>query len=109
MTQTFFSPLPSQWKIISIGEITQINYGTALRSEDRTGEGSIPVYGSGGIIGAHNESLHTGPTIIIGRKGTVGAIYYVSGPFWCIDTAFYLSEFSPQVDIIMVPRFRTVA
>ena len=31
-----------------------------------------------------------GPGILVGRKGTVGAIHYASGPFWPIDTVYYV-------------------
>lgn len=99
MTQMIMPKLPQEWEIFSIGEIAQIVYGKALRAEDRMSEGSIPVFASNGIVGKHNEALHPGPSIIIGRKGTVGAIQYILGPFWCIDTAFYLSEVSLLVDI----------
>lgn len=91
--------ISAQWNMVSVGDVAQINYGKALRSEERAGEGEVPVYGSGGIVGEHNVALHSGPSIIVGRKGTVGAIYYVPGPFWCIDTAFYLSDFSSFIDV----------
>jgi len=68
-------------------------------SSYRAGEGGIPVFGSSGIIGEHNKALYSEPSIIIGRKGTVGSIHYVSSPFWCIDTAFYLDSISSDVDI----------
>ena len=91
--------LPSSWKNIRIKEVTQIVYGKALQSEFREKEGNVLVYGSSGIVGRHNSLLHEGPSIIIGRKGNVGAIYYVKEPFWCIDTAFYLNNISEAVDI----------
>lgn len=95
----FDKPISAQWRIVSVGDVAQINYGKALRSEERKGEGDVPVYGSGGIVGEHNVALHSGPSIIVGRKGTVGAVYYISRPFWCIDTAFYLSDFSSFIDV----------
>ncbi|MCX5901897.1 MAG: restriction endonuclease subunit S, partial [Proteobacteria bacterium] len=30
------------------------------------------------------------PGIIIGRKGTIGTVYYSDQPFFCIDTAYYI-------------------
>ena len=31
-----------------------------------------------------------GPTVIVGRKGTVGSLYWVDGPVFPIDTVFYV-------------------
>ena len=50
----------------------EIRYGN-LR-EDKRQPGLIPVYGSDGFVGNHNPSLTDGPTIILGRKGSIGAI-----------------------------------
>jgi type I restriction enzyme, S subunit len=99
MSRYILPELPEEWTSAPIVRIATIVYGEALRAEERTEKGGIPVYGSGGILGEHNQSLHIGPSIIIGRKGTVGAIHYVPGPFWCIDTAFYLDNIHPSVDI----------
>lgn len=92
---------PSLWARVKIGEgeIADIVYGKALRKQERAGTGGIPVYGSSGVVGEHDEFLHPGPSIVIGRKGTVGSIYFVREPFWCIDTAFYLDNIHPAVDI----------
>jgi type I restriction enzyme, S subunit len=98
MSRYILPTLPEEWTSIAVGKLARIVYGEPLRAEERTGKGGIPVYGSGGIVGEHDLALHTGPSIIIGRKGSVGAIYYVATPFWCIDTAFYLDDISPLVD-----------
>lgn len=99
MSQFVLPELPPEWTTVSVGEIAQIVYGKALRAESRAGEGGIPVFASGGVVGEHNEALHPGPSVIVGRKGTVGAVYYVPGPFWCIDTAFYLDSINMAVNI----------
>jgi len=99
MSLTTTLELPSKWTILEVGKVARIVYGKALPSEQRAGEGGIPVFGSSGIIGEHNKALYSEPSIIIGRKGTVGSIHYVSSPFWCIDTAFYLDSISSDVDI----------
>ncbi|MDD1418130.1 restriction endonuclease subunit S [Dolichospermum sp. ST_sed1] len=99
MSLTTILELPSKWTIVEVGKVARIVYGKGLPSEQRAGEGGIPVFGSSGVIGEHNKALYSEPSIIIGRKGTVGSIYYVSSPFWCIDTAFYLDSISSSVDI----------
>jgi type I restriction enzyme, S subunit len=47
----------------------------------------------------HSDALVQGPTVIIGRKGSVGSTYLATGPSWPIDTAYYAqipSQLSPQ-------------
>ena len=50
----------------------------------------MPVYGSGGITGFHNTPLVTHGSIIVGRKGTVGSLYWEDDPFFPIDTTYYV-------------------
>jgi type I restriction enzyme S subunit len=54
----------------------------------------VAVYGSNGIVGQHHIALTKGPTIIIGRKGTVGAVHYSNDACWPIDTTYYIDEFN---------------
>lgn len=51
--------------------------------------GSIPVYGSGGIMGYVDEYSYNKPTVLIPRKGSITNIFYVDEPFWNVDTIFY--------------------
>ena len=44
-------------------------YGKSLPQKDRDSYGSIPVYGSNGIVGFQDVSWTQGPTVIVGRKG----------------------------------------
>lgn len=88
-----------KWQLAKVGDIAEIRYGKSLTAEQRVDSGTVPVYGSSGIVGQHNEMLHEGPSIIIGRKGTVGAIYYEASALWCIDTAFYLDNIFSEVDV----------
>ena len=81
--------LPSDWDCVPLGARIDLAYGTGLREEDRE-SGHVDVYGSNGIIGSHNVPLLDGPGILVGRKGTVGAVHYASGPFWPIDTVYYV-------------------
>ena len=72
-------------------DVCEVRYGKALQKEIRI-EGDIPVYSSGGITGSHNFALVNEPGIIIGRKGTIGTVYFSDKPFYPIDTAFYMKS-----------------
>ena len=61
----------------------------ALKAASRH-DGTVPVYGSNGQIGWHDNKLVTGPGIVVGRKGNPGVVTWVSTDFFPIDTTFYV-------------------
>lgn len=51
--------------------------------------GSVPVYGSGGVMLSVSDFIYSGPSVLIPRKGSLGNLFYVDQPFWVVDTIFY--------------------
>jgi type I restriction enzyme, S subunit len=82
--------VPEGWEKRPLGEVGFLNYGKSLPKRKRE-EGTIPVYGSSGIIGTHNKALIPGPSIIVGRKGNVGSAFWCDQPSFPIDTVFYIA------------------
>ena len=80
----------SEWQQLKLGDLVTLNYGKALKAEHRK-PGKVPVYSSAGLTGTHDTFLVNSEGIIVGRKGTVGKVYYSSEPFCCIDTAYYIT------------------
>ena len=72
-------------------DIITLNYGKSLPSSERAIDGDIPVVGSNGVIGNHDNSLKSGPGIIIGRKGSAGEVSWIDQDYWPIDTTYYVS------------------
>ncbi len=81
--------LPPDWDCATLGSRIELAYGRGLREEDRK-PGDVDVYGSNGRVGSHDVALVNGPGILIGRKGTIGAVHYARRPFWPIDTVYYV-------------------
>jgi type I restriction enzyme S subunit len=73
-----------------LGKILPLKYGKSLPAQLRDPNGTHPVYGSSGMVGTHSAALTNGPTLIVGRKGNVGAIHYSAVPCWPIDTAYFV-------------------
>jgi type I restriction enzyme S subunit len=73
-----------------VGDLIELKYGKALPAAARLA-GKYPVFGSGGLAGFHDARLVDGPGVIVGRKGTVGAVYWSERGFFPIDTTFYVS------------------
>ena len=78
------------WQHASLGKLLPLKYGKSLPALLRDPNGTHPVYGSSGMVGTHSAALTTGPTLIVGRKGNVGAIHYSAVPCWPIDTAYFV-------------------
>jgi type I restriction enzyme S subunit len=75
---------------ISMQQIVKIHYGKSLKEEERDHTGKYSVFGSSGEVGKHNSALITYPTLIIGRKGSVGNVTLAPSGGWPIDTTFYV-------------------
>jgi type I restriction enzyme S subunit len=75
---------PVRW--MTLGEVLRIRNG---RDYKHLGEGSVPVYGSGGVMTAVTTPIYEAPSVLIPRKGSLGKLYYLESPFWTVDTIFY--------------------
>lgn len=82
----------------SLQGMVDINYGKGLPEKERDTNGKEPVYGSNGIVGYHSRTITQSPVIIIGRKGSVGAVNFSQSKCWPIDTSFYIDVFPENLD-----------
>ena len=80
----------TKWLTAPLGDVIELVYGKSLPKGMRAVEGKIPVYGSNGITGWHDEPLVNESTIIVGRKGSAGAIQFVQEPCYPIDTTYFV-------------------
>ncbi len=87
---------PAGWGEVKIEDCLELAYGKSLPATHRR-EGLTPVYGSGGLTGFHDQHLVEGPSIIVGRKGTVGSLYWEHRPCYPIDTVFYVRPKCPLI------------
>ena len=81
--------IPKGWQLRSLGDVAPLKYGKALKAEERK-DGNVPVYGSSGIVGHHNQAIVSAGAIVVGRKGNVGSLYHSASPCFPIDTVFYI-------------------
>jgi type I restriction enzyme S subunit len=87
-----------QWPDVTLGEVCEFKYGKSLPEAQRTG-GHVPVFGSNGPVGFHNKSITAGPTIVVGRKGSLGEVNFSPGPCWPIDTTYYIDSTATKADL----------
>lgn len=88
--------IPKGWQEEELAFVLDLEYGKALKEEDRT-NGDVVVVGSSGIVGTHNKRLIDGPGIVVGRKGVAGSIIWVDQDFYPIDTTFYVKTDLPLI------------
>jgi type I restriction enzyme S subunit len=82
--------LPQQWEWVRFGAIYSLEYGDNLPAGKRSNSGEYPVYGSNGIVGSHNISFVKSPCIVVGRKGSAGALNLSLCAGCCVtDVAYY--------------------
>ena len=82
--------LPEGWVWSRLGNLIELEYGKGLPQKARADEGNVPVYGSNGIVGYHSEALVDSPCVVVGRKGSSGAVNLSPVACWVIDTAYYV-------------------
>ena len=80
----------SDWRMFPLGMAIELAYGKSLPKGKRTSNGNVPVYGSNGIAVWHDVALVNEPTIIVGRKGSTGAVQLVERPCYPIDTTYFV-------------------
>lgn len=96
--KTRLGGIPEEWEVVKFNKYVKFIYGAGLIKNKRI-HGNYPVYGSNGIVGYHNEFLVKGPGVIIGRKGTIGAINWSEVSFWPIDTTYYVEADNKKINL----------
>ena len=82
--------LPAGWVTAPVGALLNFQYGKGMKTSERLADGPVPVFGSNGIVGYCETPLAEKPSIIIGRKGSAGALNLCDGPSWTTDVAYFV-------------------
>lgn len=82
----------------TLGEVCRIMNGKDYKT---FGAGSYPVYGTGGAMAYIDTFVHDKPSVLIPRKGSIGALFYVEEPFWTVDTIYWTDIDTKQI----VPKY----
>src|SRR5690606_5883203 len=76
--------VPVEWK--AMGEVLKIKNGKDYKQFK---SGKIPVYGSGGIMTHIDTHVFDKASVLIPRKGSLKNLFFVTEPFWTVDTIFW--------------------
>ncbi|MDF0088773.1 restriction endonuclease subunit S, partial [Staphylococcus pseudintermedius] len=69
-------------------DLVEIKYGKNQKNV-KNSNGVYPILGTGGVMDYADDFLYDKPSVLIGRKGSIGKVKYIEKPFWTIDTLFY--------------------
>jgi type I restriction enzyme, S subunit len=85
--------MPDGWRAAQLADVVTLLRGFDLPAQARRA-GRVPILGSFGITGSHNESRVRGPGVTIGRSGaSIGVATYSAVDFWPLNTALYVKDF----------------
>ncbi len=85
--------MPSNWQLTTLGAFVTLQRGHDLPEPERR-HGNIPILGSFGITGYHNNARATGPGVTIGRSGaSIGTASYSPVDYWPLNTSLYVIDF----------------
>ena len=89
LQQSFNNP-KKNWQQKKLGDVCELKYGKALNKIHRTKKGKYPVYGANGIKTYSDQYVCNKQGIIVGRKGSAGAINLAQSKFWPLDVSYYI-------------------
>ncbi|MFU7351952.1 restriction endonuclease subunit S [Pseudomonas paraeruginosa] len=91
--------LPQGWGWIRLGGLLDFEYGDNLPERKRANSGEFPVYGSNGVVGSHNKAFINTQCIVIGRKGSAGALNLCLADGCCVTDVAYYCIPPKQIDL----------
>ena len=83
-----------EWEEGKLGDLIEVKYG---KDHKKLSEGTIPVFGSGGIMRYADKYLYDMESVLIPRKGSLNNVMYINEPFWTVDTMFYTEMHRPNI------------
>lgn len=90
--QSVFNHRGEGWIDTTIGEQVILQRGFDI-TKDQQNPGNVPVVSSGGIKSFHDKAMAAAPGVVIGRKGTLGKVFYLEDDYWPHDTTLWVKDF----------------
>lgn len=92
--QWFIEEAKEDWEEGKLGDLMEVKYG---KDHKKLNDGTIPVFGSGGIMRYAESALYYKESVLIPRKGSLNNVMYIDEPFWTVDTMFYTEMHRPNI------------
>jgi len=84
--------VPDRWSNGGFDRFLTLQRGHDLPTQNRV-QGDVPIFGSNGIVGSHNESVIPEDGVVTGRSGSIGDVHFTEGKYWALNTTLYVKDF----------------
>jgi type I restriction enzyme, S subunit len=74
-----------------LGDVLRLHRGYDITKAQQS-PGPYPVVSSSGVTSFHSDYEFDGPGVIIGRKGSLGTVFYLNERYWPHDTTLYVDD-----------------
>lgn len=82
-----------EWDWVPLADVITLQRGHDLPETARR-PGSVPVLGSFGLTGTHDEAKYQGPGVSIGRSGaSIGVATFTPEDYWPLNTVLFVRDF----------------
>lgn len=97
----------SEWRDVTLGDVLTLQRGFDITKKMQR-PGAVPVISSSGIGSYHDEARADGPGVVIGRKGSLGTVFFVEEPYWPHDTTLWVKDFKDNDPYFCHLLFKTL-
>ena len=100
--ETEIGSVPESWAVMPFDKAISLKRGFDLPISKRQ-EGSVPVFGSNGIVGRHHKWPHGIPIpgVMVGRSGSVGRVSFSADAYWPLNTTLFAEDFRGNIERFM--------
>ena len=93
------------WEETTVGDQLTLQRGFDITKKQQK-PGEVPVVSSGGIKSYHDTAKIEGPCVLLGRKGSVGNIFFLESDCWPHDTTLWVKDFKGNSELLVYYMFR---
>lgn len=97
----------NEWRVTTIGNEVTLQRGYDITRKEQN-PGKVPVISSSGINSYHDTALVKAPGVIIGRKGSLGTVFYIEEDYWPHDTTLWIKDFYGNYPKFVYYFFKTL-
>lgn len=84
--------MSDDWNTLPLGDVLTFQRGYDITKETQV-EGKYAVISSSGPKSTHAEFMVRGPGVVVGRKGTLGSVFFSIEDYWPHDTTLWVRDF----------------
>lgn len=100
--------MSAEWIQRPLGDVITLQRGHDLPSQDRN-NGTVPIMGSSGLTGYHDQPKAPGPGVVVGRSGnSMGEVNFCPTDYWPLNTALYVTDFKGNDERFIYYLLKTI-